>query len=94
MVVDNTNPTMAERAEVISLAQQYGTPVIGYVFPPDVTLSLERNAQREGKARIPDVGIYAAAARWQPPSLTEGFAELFTVVAQDGTFNLSPWREP
>lgn len=94
VLVDNTNPTRAERAEVISLAEQYGIPIRGYVFLPDVALSLSRSAQRVGKACIPDVGIYATAAKWQSPSLAEGFAQLFAVTAEDGTFSLLPWREP
>lgn len=44
VVVDNTHPTVAERAEVITLAQSFGVPVIGYIFPPDVAASLFRNA--------------------------------------------------
>lgn len=94
VVVDNTNPTIAERAQAIALAQAFGVPVTGYVFQPDVAVSLLRNEAREGKARVPDVAIYATAAKWQTPTRSEGFSHLFGVTAQDGLFCIFPWKEP
>jgi hypothetical protein len=32
VVVDNTNPTVDERAPIIELARRYGAAVLGYVF--------------------------------------------------------------
>lgn len=95
VVVDNTNPTREERAEIIAVAQQFEARVVGYVFPPDVPTSLKRNAQRAGKARVPDVGIYATIAKWQSPSLMEGFDQLFTVTTTEtGDFTFQPWIPP
>ena len=39
----------------------------------------QRNAQREGKANIPEVGVKATFRKLQIPNITEGFDELFTV---------------
>ena len=37
-------------------------PVL-YWFPPDVKASLARNAEREGRAQVPKVAIFATAKR-------------------------------
>ncbi len=78
-VVDNTNPTVAEREPLIALAREFGARVAGYYFPPDVSGSLARNRAREGKARVPDVAIFATRKKLQPPTYAEGFDELFEV---------------
>jgi tRNA uridine 5-carbamoylmethylation protein Kti12 len=38
-----------------------------------VELALERNAQREGPARVPDGIVRQMAARWEEPVVDEGF---------------------
>ncbi len=87
VVVDNTNPTPAVRSELIALGREHGAQVVGYWFPPDVRASLERNATREGHARVPPVAIYATAARLVAPSYAEGFDALYAVqIAESGTF--------
>ena len=92
VVLDNTNPTVDDRAAPIVLARAYGAAVTGYVFPRDIAGALERNRGREGKARVPDIAIYATAQRWQPPSLDEGFDDLCAVrVTADGQFGVSRW---
>ncbi|MFC4424853.1 AAA family ATPase [Deinococcus navajonensis] len=91
VVLDNTNPTAGDRAGAIALAQAFGALVTAYVFARDVPASIERNAGREGKARVPDVAIYAIANRWQPPTLEEGFDRLFTVhLTPTGAFEILP----
>ncbi|GGK27631.1 hypothetical protein GCM10008955_21800 [Deinococcus malanensis] len=93
VVLDNTNPTMDDRAAPITLAHTYGAAVIGYVFPRDIAGALERNRGREGRARVPDIAIYATAQRWQPPSLDEGFDLLCSVrITLEGHFEISPWN--
>jgi predicted kinase len=90
VVVDNTNPTLADRAELIALGRAAGAWIVGCWFPPDLPSSLARNAQREGRARVPPVGLYATAARLVPPSYAEGFDALFTVrIAGEGVFEVT-----
>jgi predicted kinase len=92
VVVDNTNPTAAGRAEFVDLGKRHGTRVRCYFFPPDVALSLERNAQRKGRGRVPPVAIYSAMKRMEEPSLREGFDRLYVVEAREpGEFVI---REP
>lgn len=79
VVVDNTNPSVAVRAPLIALARAHGASVVGYYFPTDAADALRRNRAREGRARVPDVAIFTARTRLEPPSLAEGFDRLFVV---------------
>lgn len=78
-LVDNTSPTLADRAAVVELARALGARVTCCFFPPDVRASIARNARREGKERIPVVGILATAKRLVAPTLEEGFDRLVEV---------------
>jgi predicted kinase len=83
-VVDNTNPTAADRAELVEVAGDAGTSVACYFFPPDVDASLRRNAARAKKARVPDHAVRITAARLEPPTPAEGFDRLYHVRLADG----------
>lgn len=79
VVVDNTNPTPAVRAPVIAAARAKGAAVVGYYFDVPVRLALMRNRARQGRARVPDVALFATAKRLSPPSRGEGFDRLYRV---------------
>lgn len=79
VVVDNTNATRAERASIIALARGRGVPVVGYYFETTAADALRRNRAREGRARIPDVAIFAARKRMEAPERSEGFDRLYRV---------------
>ncbi|MDA8370333.1 MAG: ATP-binding protein [Nocardiopsaceae bacterium] len=79
VAVDNTNPAPEEWRPVIDAAREHGARVIGYWFPPDLAGSLERNAARQGRARVPDVGVYATLQRLRRPRRTDGFDRVYTV---------------
>ena len=79
VVVDNTNPRVADRAPVIALARARGARVIGYFFDITTRQSVARNAEREGTARVPMVAIFTTAKRLEPPTFAEGFDQLFRV---------------
>ncbi len=53
-VVDNTNPTKADREKYIQIARDHGYRIHGYYFQSSVSDCIARNQKREGKARIPD----------------------------------------
>ena len=92
VVVDNTNPTIEDRRPLIELGREHGARVVGYYFDARVRECLRRNAGREGRARVPDVAIFAAARRLVPPSYSEGFDGLFRVrLADDSTFEVSAY---
>ena len=94
VVVDNTNPTVEERRPLIELGCRYGAKIIGYYFESEVRRCLERNRQRTGKARVPDVAIYATAKKLVRPSYSEGFDELFYVrITGEFTFEVLPYTD-
>jgi predicted kinase len=84
-VVDNTNPTAADRARYIAPAREEGYRVIGYLVDADAQEALARNAGREGRARVPGRSVAGTARRLLRPTLEEGFDELWhATVAPDG----------
>ncbi|HEX2951879.1 MAG TPA: ATP-binding protein [Armatimonadota bacterium] len=94
VVVDNTNPTPEDRIPLIELGHQYHALVIGYYFESRVKDCLERNSWREGRARVPDVAIYATIKKLRPPSFREGFDQLFFVhIDRKRGYIITPWRE-
>jgi predicted kinase len=94
VVVDNTNPTVADRAPVIAQARAWGAEVIGYYFESRLEDCLERNAGRQGKARVPDVALYATVKKLERPALAEGLARLFHVrLDRAGGWVVSAWEE-
>jgi predicted kinase len=94
LVVDNTNATVEDRAELITLARSFGASVIGYYFESRLTDCLERNRQRQGKERVPDVALYATRKRLCRPSLAEGFDRLHYVhLLGEGRFEVLDWNE-
>jgi len=93
-VVDNTNPTKAERSVYIAAARENGYSVLGYYFRSVIAESLARNGQRSGKQKIPDRGIISTAKRLEKPSYNEGFDGLFYVaIGDDGQFIIDKWRK-
>ncbi|TDQ45527.1 ATP-binding protein [Actinorugispora endophytica] len=79
VAVDNTNPSPLEWRPIVEAARDHGARVVGYWFPADPAGSLERNARREGRARVPDVGVYATLGRLCRPGPEDGFDALYTV---------------
>lgn len=86
IVIDNTNMTRADRERYIQRAKDAEFEVISYYFETDLHSTLQRNAQREGKANIPEKGVRATLQRLEIPQQSEGFDELFKVnlVENDG----------
>jgi len=87
--VDNTNPTAADRARYIPAVKDAGYYIVGMYFPPDKDFSFAHNALREGKARVPDIAIHATAAKFEVPAFDEGFDEIWQVVNDGSTFNVT-----
>lgn len=93
-VVDNTNPTRAERAKYINAARAAGFRIIGYYFSAKLKDALARNAQRIGKQCVPEKGVRATHQRLELPRYDEGFDALYYVrIDDDGGFVCQEWRE-
>ncbi|MCE9673326.1 AAA family ATPase [Myxococcus stipitatus] len=94
VVVDNTHPEVEARAPLIALGREHGARVVGYFFSSRLEECLARNARRTGRARVPDVALYATLKRLRRPSLSEGFDSLYFVrLAAEGDFVVEAWRE-
>jgi len=93
VVVDNTNPTVEERRDLIDLGHTYGVEIIGYYFQSQLRYCLERNQQRLGKARVPEVALYTTIKKLTSPTYAEGFHKLFFVQITDaGAFEVRSWK--
>ena len=79
VVVDNTNPTVEDRRTLVRQGREHGAKIVGYYFESTARECIERNRLRAGKAKVPDVAIYATAKKLVPPSYSECFDELFRV---------------
>jgi predicted kinase len=93
-VVDNTNPTRAERAVYIQAAREAGFRVVGYFFRSRVEDCMRRNEGRPAERRVPLKGLLGTAGRMERPSLEEGFDELHDVwIDEGGGYVIEEWRD-
>jgi predicted kinase len=74
VVVDNTNPTPEDRRPLLEAAQTHRATPVALVFQASVRECLARNANRRGRAKVPDVAILATAKRLRPPTSEEAFS--------------------
>ncbi|HEX5621211.1 MAG TPA: AAA family ATPase [Solirubrobacteraceae bacterium] len=83
-VVDNTNPTPADRRRYTEPAREAGFKVIGYL--------VEANAgEAFARAGIPPGRVAATVRALQRPTLEEGFDELWHATASpDGGWRIEP----
>ena len=73
VVVDNTSPSAEERAPLVAAARTAGVPVRAVWLDTSLDTCLTRNEARQGRDRVPLVGVLSARARFTPPSTAEGF---------------------
>src|SRR5262245_66585136 len=78
-VVDNTNVLASERAVYIEAAKRAGFRVVGYFLDLPVRDAMRRNAQREGRAKIPAAGVAGTAKKLERPDMGGGF-EVWKVI--------------
>ncbi|MDR2920822.1 MAG: hypothetical protein LBV72_15855 [Tannerella sp.] len=92
-VIDNTNPTIEDRAKYIDKIKAIrNCEVICYYFQSKVEEALFRNSGRAGKARIPDVGIKATFSKMELPVYNEGFDKIYYVEIKDNKFEIKDWE--
>ena len=89
-VVDNTNPTGAERRPYAQAALEAGYELIGCEFRTSARDALARNARRAGSAKIPVAGLLGTFKRLEPLRAAEGYARVLVVeIAETGGFEVS-----
>ncbi len=93
IVVDNTNPTRADRERYIIPAKAHGYHVIGIFMESKIKDCIARNDLREGKAKLPAKAIAATMNRLEMPSKAEGFDELYFIHNDGVTMTKEEWRE-
>ena len=90
-VVDNTNPTAADRRPYVEAALAHGFRPVAYLLVIAPSAALARNEARDGRARVPAKGLLGTAKRLEPPREEEGFAERWQVfAAAGGGFRVEP----
>jgi predicted kinase len=89
VVVDNTNATRGERAELIAAARAAGTSVVGYYFESIVEDCLRRNRARAKP--VPDVALFSTIKRLERPRREEGFDALWHVRLGEVGFDVTDW---
>ncbi|MTE22217.1 AAA family ATPase [Streptomyces sp. TRM43335] len=91
VVVDNTNPSPLEWAPLIAAGRAHGARVVAYWFPPDVPNAMARNAARQGRERVPDVGFFDTLRRLRRPRRADGFDAVWEVRTDGrGGFDVRP----
>ena len=91
-VVDNTNPTAAERARYVVPALAAGFRVVGYFFDADPRAAFERNRLRAGRAAVPAAGLFGTQKRLEVPALAEGFGRVDRVeLVEPAGFRVTAW---
>jgi predicted kinase len=92
-VLDNTNVRRQDRQAVIAAARSAGYRVIGYVFRLELRAAIKRNSLRTGKQVIPVPALIRIWKALEPPTLAEGFDELWTVnIQKDGASVTEPYE--
>jgi predicted kinase len=82
-VVDNTNPTPADRRRYVEPARAAGFKVIGYLVEADA-------AQAFARSDVPPARVAATARSLQPPTPEEGFDELWHATLTVGRWRVEP----
>ena len=93
LVVDNTNPTVDDRANYVAKLRDNGYKISAYYFSSSIKECLERNSKRSGKDQVPEKGILATYAKLELPSKSEGFDELYFVKLEKDCFKVEEWED-
>jgi predicted kinase len=86
--VDNTNPTVAERARYVAPAREAGFKVVAYLVEVDHAIAVAQNAAR---ARVvPPSGMRDVARRLIRPAPEEGFDAVWHATAGVDGWRIEP----
>lgn len=92
-VIDNTNPTVSDRRRYLEPAIANKFTPIAYYFQSKIEDAIRRNASRDSKEYVPEIGIRGTYTKLEMPSLQEGFKELFYVsMDEKGQLKAESWN--
>lgn len=77
VIIDATNVTRKNRRSYIAIAKKYNIQIEAIVFAIPLEECLRRNASR--KRVVPEAAIRRMVARWELPTLQEGFDNVLVV---------------
>lgn len=92
-VIDNTNPTIADRRRYIEPAKAKNFKIVGYYFESNLAKCQQRNSQRDRQQRIPVVGILATHKKLVIPSYEEKLDLLYYVKIHNNLFVVEKWQD-
>jgi predicted kinase len=81
VVVDNTNPTAAQRTRYAAIAKAAGFRTALYFFEAKIEEALSRNALRLPSQVVPEIGVRGTFAKLELPTPAEPFDEIFHVAS-------------
>ncbi len=89
-VVDNTNPTAADRRPYLQAARAARYEVVSYFFETSPGAALARNEQRSAAEIVPVAGVLGTFKLLEPPYHAEGYDAIYSVrIAEGGGFVVS-----
>ena len=91
LVIDNTNPTKAERSRYIPLLKENGYVVTGCFMQSRIRDCVRRNETRTGKAKVPATAIAATSNKLELPVMSEGFDKLLYIKMKGEDFEIEEW---
>ena len=99
VVVDNTNPTAAQRVRYAKLGQSAGFKTALYYFPVTSREAAGRNAARNAtrpkNRQVPNVAIFGTLKKFQVPTWEEGFERIYEVTSTGpDAFDVKEWERP
>lgn len=94
LVIDNTNPTKADRERYIPMLKEGGYHIVGYFFESKIQDCIKRNEKRTGNQCVPNIAIAATSNKLQLPSYDEGFDEMYFIEHTTETImTKKDWRD-
>ena len=95
VVVDNTNATAAQRTRYVQLAHAAGFKAVLYFFDVSTRAAVARNAERKGKAKVPNVAIFGTQKKLQRPTAAERFDQMYRVTTgEESAFVVEELSDP
>jgi predicted kinase len=88
-VIDNTNPTPADRTRYIIPAKANKFQVIAYYFDIKLEQCKQQNNQRPQKQIIPIAALLGTCKKLTLPSWEEGFNKIYSVL---DNYSIEEWK--
>lgn len=76
---DAALPRAIHRLPVLAIARSAGATVHAVWIHAPLEAALRRNAQRRSDERVPEASIRSVAEQFEPPAVSEGFADVLCV---------------